>query len=70
MELTKEQHPIRRLYPLQEAREKLGGIGHTTIYALIAEGKITTTKIGRRTFVSAEEIDRYIASLESGGRHD
>lgn len=53
----------RTLYPIPEARERLGGIGHSTIYRLINEGRITKVNIGRRGFVTAESLDAYVASL-------
>jgi hypothetical protein len=46
------------LYPIDEAREQLGGISHTKFYDLVDRGEITLTKLGRRSFVSAEEIRR------------
>lgn len=55
----------RLLYPIPEARERLGNIGHSTFYELKAEGKIATVKIGRRTFVTHDELERYIASLKA-----
>ncbi len=48
--------PDRLLYPIPEAREKLGGISHSGFYKLVAEGAIRLTKIGRRSFVSDDEL--------------
>lgn len=53
----------RTLYPIPEARERLGGIGNTTIYRLINDGHITKVNIGRRGFITAESLDSYVASL-------
>lgn len=54
----------RSLYPFDEARQdRLGGIGRTTIYRLINEGKLTKVNIGRRAFITADSIDSYIESL-------
>lgn len=55
----------RRLYPLPEAAELLG-VGRSTIYELIGAGALASVKIGRRTLVPAEAIDRYIAGLTDG----
>jgi len=38
-----------------DARKALG-IGHTTIYRLINEKKLSTVKIGRRTLVRTDSI--------------
>jgi len=56
----------RNLFPVGETRAKLGDISHTTFYELKKSGRIRTVKIGRRTFVTAEEIDRFVASLTGG----
>jgi excisionase family DNA binding protein len=50
--------PDRALYTVAEARQLLGSIGHSTLYGLVAAGKIRIIKIGRRTYVSADEIAR------------
>lgn len=56
----------RDLYPVGEAQAKLGDISHTTFYELVKSGRIRTVKLGRRTFVTAEEIARFITSLVGG----
>lgn len=40
---------------IENAKTALG-IGHTTIYRLINEGKLATVKIGRRTLVKTDSI--------------
>lgn len=40
---------------IESARNALG-IGNTTIYRLINEGKLSTVKIGRRTLVKTDSI--------------
>lgn len=40
------------------------GLGRTSIYAMISDGRLTTFKVGRRTLVRMESIRRLIdASL-------
>jgi excisionase family DNA binding protein len=39
--------------PVTEARQQLGGIGHSTFYALVKEGELSLVKIGRRSFIQA-----------------
>lgn len=51
------------MYSIAETAKRLGGISRTTLYELIQDGRIETRHIGRRTFVTAEEIARFIASL-------
>lgn len=53
----------RLLHPIPDAAEVLG-IGRSTLYELISDKKITTIKIGRRTLISQEELERYVASLK------
>jgi excisionase family DNA binding protein len=36
------------------------GIGRTSIYALIREGRLKTVKLGRRTLITVESIQRLI----------
>lgn len=55
----------RLLYPEAEAREQLGGIGRSTLYQLFKDGKLTPTKLGRRVFVSSDELERYVSSLKA-----
>jgi hypothetical protein len=50
--------PVRDLYPLPEARAKLGDVSAASIYRWASQGKIRLTKIGGRTFISAGEIAR------------
>ena len=54
------------LYNEAEARRMIGDIGRSKFYELVKEGKITPTKIGRRTFFSAAELERFVASLDQG----
>jgi excisionase family DNA binding protein len=42
---------------------KLLGIGKTSVYAAISEGKLKTKKFGRRTLIEVEEIRRFLAAL-------
>ncbi len=52
----------RLLHPIPEAGEQLG-IGRSTMYELIAAGSIRTVKIGRRTLIPHEELQRYVHDL-------
>jgi excisionase family DNA binding protein len=51
---------MRHLMPVKEARKQLGGISPTTFYALVKEGELSLVKIGRRSFVHAEDLDDFL----------
>lgn len=59
----------RLLHTIPDAQEQLG-IGRSTVYELIARGVIGTVKIGRRTLIAHDELERYVRSLTQtdGGR--
>lgn len=50
----------RRLVGVAEASEWLGGISRTAFYALVAQGELSLVKIGRRSFVQAEDLDEFL----------
>lgn len=52
----------RLLHPTIEACDLLG-IGRSSLYELIASGVIQTVKIGRRTLIPHDELERYVRSL-------
>jgi hypothetical protein len=51
---------LKRLVSILEAREILGGIGHTTLYDLIKRGELIKVNIGRRGFVTSESLAAYV----------
>jgi hypothetical protein len=53
----------KRLVSIPEARELLGGIGHTTIYDLINRGELLKVNIGRRGFITSESLAAYVDRL-------
>ena len=57
--------PRSRLLSVDQTCASLG-IGRTNFYGLKAAKLIATVKIGRRTFVTAEALDAFIASLSEG----
>ena len=50
----------KALRDLKEARQQLGGISPTTFYALVKGGELSLVKIGRRSFVHAEDLDDFL----------
>jgi excisionase family DNA binding protein len=49
---------------ITDAKKALG-IGHTTIYRLIGQGKLDTLKMGRRTLIKTASIRRFVDTLEA-----
>jgi len=52
----------RIAYTVDEVVELLG-VGRTTLYEAIKAGDLQTKKLGRRTLILAEELDRWVDSL-------
>lgn len=61
---------VKRLVPIPDARSELGGIGHTTIYDLIARGELIKVNIGRRAFVTSESLAAYVDRLTEAATND
>jgi len=61
---------LGNLNTIEQARQRLGGIGVSTIYDWIRDGRIRALKIGSRTFITDAEIDRVIheANTEAAER--
>lgn len=38
-------------------------MSRSTFYAMIRSGRINTVKVGSRTLVAADELDRFVANL-------
>ena len=53
---------LRLLHPVPDAIHVLG-IGRSTLYDLIASGEIHVVKIGRRTLIAHDELERYVKTL-------
>ena len=56
----------KALYSIKQTQDRLGGSGRTKVYELIGSGKLTARKLGRRTFLEADQVDELIESLPSG----
>jgi hypothetical protein len=50
----------RRLMPVADARQALGGISRATFDKLVQGGELRLVKIGRRSFVLMSTIDEFI----------
>ncbi len=49
-----------------EAAKALG-IGRSTLYVLIREGRLPVKKLGIRTLILKADLDAFIAALPAGG---
>lgn len=54
------KHPQQLLFSIPETRQILGGIAHSTIYALVKAGDLRLTKVRGRSFITAAEIERFV----------
>jgi len=52
----------KRLYTIQEACWTLA-VGATKLYELIKEGHLQSLKVGRRTLITADSIDKWLLSF-------
>jgi excisionase family DNA binding protein len=55
----------RLLHTIPDALDQLG-IGRSTLYELLAVGDIPTVKIGSRTLIAHDELERYVERLKAG----
>jgi len=49
-----------------EATRQMLGIGRTRVYQLIGEGLLTAVKLGRRTLITTQSIERFCDELQEG----
>lgn len=65
MDSTDTLHPQRLAYTISEVRE-VTGLSSTTIHKLCNEGHLTRRKVGKRTFILAEDLIAFFRSRDSG----
>ncbi|HEU0196489.1 MAG TPA: hypothetical protein VFQ88_04630 [Nevskiaceae bacterium] len=51
-----------RAVTINEARERLGGIGRTLFFKLVNNGRLRVIKLGARTLVPESEIQRLVST--------
>lgn len=54
-----------RLNCIEETQSKLGDLGRTRLFSLLATGELKSVKIGRRRFVPDSAIADYIQQLKT-----
>ncbi len=59
----------RLLHPIPEAADVLGGMSRSTLYEKIASGEIAAVKVGRRTYIAHDELERYVRVLTGSDEH-
>jgi excisionase family DNA binding protein len=57
--------PDRKIHPIEEVGERLGGLSRSFVYKLIREGELASITIGKRRFVSEAALDAFIARREA-----
>ena len=57
--------PDRDLDTVDEFCRRGGGISRTTFYELLKEKRLSTVKIGSRTYIPRLERERFLASLST-----
>lgn len=55
-----------RALTIEQVREAVP-MARSTVYELIRKGELSVLKIGRRTYVTPGELDRFIARLAGSG---
>jgi len=58
----REPPPEKLAFTLKEGSAALG-VGRTTLYAAIADGRLAAVKLGQRTLIPAEALRLWLASL-------
>ena len=60
--------PEKLTYTMKEAAAALG-VGRTTLWRAISDGKLAALKLGSRTLIPADALPQWVASMPSRGRH-
>jgi hypothetical protein len=60
--MTTKQALTKRAFNVREFCAEYG-IGHDGAYQAIREGKLVARKYGKRTIITADDADRFIAAL-------
>jgi excisionase family DNA binding protein len=54
----------RRAYSPKSVAKEID-VSRTTVFNLIREGKLKAVKLGHRTLIMADELDRFVNQLEA-----
>ena len=64
-----EATAMEKLYDVESAAERLGGLSPATVRAWLSQGRLARTKLGRRTMVSESELERFIRQGQDADSH-
>ena len=72
MQLPEGAEPPRYVPLAVSVREacRLIGVGNTTLWSLIKDGKLETKRIGRRRLIKYSSLERLISSEAGPSNHD
>ena len=60
-------HAVARFFFSVRETEAILGISHATVYRLISAGKLDARKLGNKTLITGESIDRLAMALPKAG---
>jgi predicted DNA-binding transcriptional regulator AlpA len=52
--------PETTLLSVPDTQTKLGGLGRTMVFALMASGELPPVHIGRRVFIPSDVVEKFI----------
>ncbi len=58
----------RTTFSISEVCKTLG-IGRSTLYVLIKEGRLPVRKLGNRTLIMRSDLEDFVSALPHGRRH-
>jgi hypothetical protein len=61
--------PIPLLVRIDDARQILGGIGRSTFYRIVADGKLKPVHQGRKPYVLTSDLIAYVRGLTEEPTH-
>ena len=59
--------PDRLVHNVEEACRQLGDMSRSTLYTKLAKGELVAVKIGRRSYITQAELERYVSELPTKG---
>jgi len=65
--MSKSEYMERKCFSVEEFCYR-NGIGRTTAYKEMKEGRLHPKKVGKRTLISLEEEARWVTSVPVGGQ--
>lgn len=64
--MNEPSEPKSQLISIPQVRERLGGIGRTTVWRLITAGDLQGVKVGGRSFVLESSVEDFVARQVDG----